>query len=276
MSNRRETAKPDPNSETANHFAVSPFGVGDGNASSKDSLQGLRNLIAAEDLSVVFQPIVDVQAPRVYAYEALVRCRIPGFQDPSELFRRAVEEGCTGRLGRMIRELAVPLCAGMPLFLNIHPVELQEPWLVRPDDPLYFHDHAVFLEVTESVPLTHFDLCREVLKELRARGQVHLVVDDLGAGYSNLKNIADLEPRMVKVDRQLVVGIERNPRRRKLVSGIVRLCTDLGAEVVAEGVETPAEFAALKETGVHYMQGYLFGRPAFPIAPISLEVPKLG
>src|SRR5689334_9720989 len=97
---RPDDARPDPSGEIANRFAVSPFAVADGNASRNDSLLGLRRLITAADLSVVFQPIVYAQAPRIYAYEALLRCRRPGFQDPSELFRRAVEEGCTGRLGR--------------------------------------------------------------------------------------------------------------------------------------------------------------------------------
>ena len=75
---------------------------------------------------------------------------------------------------------------------------LYEHWLVRPDDPIFLHDHDTYIEVTESVPITHFELCLSVIREVRARGGVHLVVDDLGAGYSNLKRIIDLEPRVVK------------------------------------------------------------------------------
>ena len=69
----------------------------------------------------------------------------------AKAFERAVSAGCVGRLGRMVRELAIPVSAGTPLFLNVHPQELQEAWLVRPDDPLYTHDHDVYLEITESV-----------------------------------------------------------------------------------------------------------------------------
>src|SRR6185369_873212 len=104
------------------------------------------------------------------------------FRNPEVLFREAVKAECTGRLGRMIREVATGLCRDMPIFLNVHPVELQEPWLVRPDDPIYAHSTDVFLEITESVPFEHFDICADVLREIRWRAGVHLVVDDLGAG----------------------------------------------------------------------------------------------
>ena len=169
----------------------------------------------------------------------------------------------------MIREIAVPICSGKPLFLNVHPQELQEGWLVRPDDPIFMHDHTVYLEITESVPLTHFALCMSVLMDVRARGGIQLVVDDLGAGYSNLKRIADLEPKVVKIDRDLISGLERSKRQQQLVSGVVRLCNDLGALVVAEGIETTDEFAALRDTGAHFGQGYLFAHPAFPMPAIT-------
>ena len=68
-----------------------------------------------------------------------------------------------GRVGRTIRELAADNCPDAPLFLNIHPNELDEGWLVRPDDPIFAHEHAVYLEITESVPLTHFRFCHGVL-----------------------------------------------------------------------------------------------------------------
>jgi EAL domain-containing protein (putative c-di-GMP-specific phosphodiesterase class I) len=205
----------------------------------------------------------------LFAYEALVRCRKPELANPLVLFERAVAAGCAGRLGRMIREIAMPLAAGLPLFLNVHPQELQERWLVRPDDPIYQHDSEVFLEITESVPLTHFELCIDVLREVRDRSGIHLVVDDLGAGYSNLKRIADLAPQVVKIDRGLVYGVDRNPRQHQLVTSVVRLCTDLHAVVVAEGIETEDELRALSDTGAHYGQGFLFARPAFPMPAVT-------
>src|SRR5262249_11023459 len=158
-------------------------------------------------------PIVDMHTGGLFAIEALVRCKRPDLTDPVTLFRHAVAHKCSGRLGRMIREIALPLCPGTPTFVNIHPNELSERWLIRPDDPIYTHDDEVFLEITESVPFMHFQLCLDVLREIRSRGNVHLVIDDLGAGYSNLGRIADLEPKFVKIDRDLVTALDLHPRR---------------------------------------------------------------
>jgi EAL domain-containing protein (putative c-di-GMP-specific phosphodiesterase class I) len=209
----------------------------------------------------------------LFAFETLVRCRVPGFA-PTTLFERASAERSTGRLGRMIREIAVPLCSGTPIFVNLHPSELEERWLVRPDDPIFSHDHDIYLEITESAPLTHFDLCMSVLREVCSRTGAHLVIDDLGAGYSNLKLIADLEPKVVKLDRALVQDLHRKPRQQKLVSIVVHLCNELGAAVVAEGIETLDEFYAVCDSGADYGQGYLFARPSFPMPAITWPPPR--
>jgi EAL domain-containing protein (putative c-di-GMP-specific phosphodiesterase class I) len=233
------------------------------------SLHAMERLVRKEDLSVVFQPIVRLATMKIFAYEALVRCALPAFSNPMALFERACRDGCCGRLGRAIRDVAIPACEGVPVFVNVHPLELEERWLVRPDDPLYFHDRVVYLEITEAVPLTHFDLCRSVLKDVRRRADVRLVVDDLGAGYSNLKHIADLEPAIVKLDRALIIDLDKSKRHQTLVAGIVRLCADLGAEVVAEGIETRGELEAIRDTGVHFAQGFLLARPGFPLPTVN-------
>jgi EAL domain-containing protein (putative c-di-GMP-specific phosphodiesterase class I) len=237
------------------------------------SSTALGKLITTNDLSVVFQPIVRVATNEVYAYEALLRCAVPEYKNPAVLFERAVKDRCVGRLGKTVREVAMPLCDSVPVFFNVHPVELSDRWLVRPDDPIYTHDEPVFLEITESVPLAHFDLCRSVLREIRERADARLVVDDLGAGYSNLKYIADLEPAVVKLDRELIGGIASRPRVQRLVKWLVRLCEDLGAEVVAEGVETHDELSAVRDQGVTLVQGYYLARPGFPL-PLADRVPR--
>lgn len=234
----------------------------------RDSFIAFQRMVAPEDLSVVFQPIVSLATGKLFASEALVRCSLPQYASPPKLFEQAVAAECTGRLGRMIREIAIPLTIGRPIFLNVHPRELSEGWLVRPDDPIFEHDHDVYLEITESVPLTHFDLCVNVLKEVCGRGGVHLVVDDLGAGYSNLKRIADLEPKVVKLDRGLIAGIDTSPRQQMLVKSVVRLCEDLDAHVVAEGIETEAELSAVCDSGADLGQGFLMARPGYPLPEI--------
>lgn len=239
-------------------------GVSAAHPHERESFLAMNRLLRREELSVVFQPIVDMTSGALFAYEALVRCSNPRYPDPPTLFEEAVASGCAGRLGRAIREIATRECSGLPLFLNVHPQELNEGWLVRPDDPLFLHDHDVYLEITESVPLTHFELCLSVLREVRSRGGVHFVVDDLGAGYSNLKSICDLEPKLVKLDRGLIARLDQSARQRQLVSSVVGLCHEMDAVVVAEGIETHAEFDALQGIGVQLGQGFLFARPSFP------------
>jgi EAL domain-containing protein (putative c-di-GMP-specific phosphodiesterase class I) len=232
-------------------------------SSRRQALTGIHKVLAEKLIHVVYQPLVDLKTKRVFAYEALVRSKAPEYTSPPELFRAAVEEHVTGALGRLIREMAITGCSSHPLFLNVHPAELNEKYVVQPDDPIFSHSEDVYLEITEGVPLSHFRLCQSILREVRGRG-VYLVVDDLGAGYSNLKYIADLHPRVVKLDRDLIAGLVKDTRLFKLVCGIIVLCKDLGALVVAEGIETAEELDAVREAGAHFGQGYLLARPAFP------------
>ena len=176
------------------------------------------------DLDVVFQPIVELSTHRIFAYEALTRCKWPEYANPAVLFSHAADEVACGRLGRLIREVTFERGAGFPLFVNVHPDELSARWLVRPDDPLYLHDHHVFIEITESAAFTHYELCQSVLREMSARGGVFLAVDDLGAGHSNLKRVLDLEPHVVKLDRALVTRLDKSRRQLILVRHMVALC----------------------------------------------------
>jgi EAL domain-containing protein (putative c-di-GMP-specific phosphodiesterase class I) len=216
-------------------------------------------------MDVVFQPIVDLRTGWTVAYEALARCKWAEFRDPVALFEAAQAQSCVGKLGRTVRQVAFERCDDAPLFVNIHPRELNEGWLVRPDDPIFFHDRAVYLEITESVAFNYFELCLDVLREVSSRGGGHLVVDDLGAGYSNLKRVLDLEPKIVKLDLALIRGIEKSRRQQILVRQVVALCQELGADVVAEGIETVEELKAVRDTGAQYAQGYLLARPSYPV-----------
>jgi EAL domain-containing protein (putative c-di-GMP-specific phosphodiesterase class I) len=228
----------------------------------------IHRVISERDVMCVFQPVVDLKTGKIFAYEALARTKAPEFEGPLALFAAAVAESVTGELGRLLRAIALEGCQGHPLFLNIHPAELNEKWVVQPDDPIFNHTEDVYLEITEAVPLSHFRLCKDMLAEVRGRG-VHLVVDDLGAGYSNLKYIADLHPRVVKLDRDLIAGLTKDTRLFKLVSAIVRLCSELDSKVVAEGIETQTELEAVIAAGARYGQGYFLARPAFPPPPVK-------
>jgi EAL domain-containing protein (putative c-di-GMP-specific phosphodiesterase class I) len=199
------------------------------------------------DIDVVFQPIVALGTGAVYGIEVLVRCRKPALRNPEVLFDRAVKDRSAGYVGRLIRDVAFERCDAQTVFVNLHPAELSSRWLVRPDDPLNYHRGAVFLEITESAAFQYFDLCKGALAEVCSRAGALLVIDDFGAGYSNLKRIIDLEPAIVKLDRGLIAGIDMNRRQQRLVKYVVQLCKGLGARVVAEGIETIEELKALRD-----------------------------
>jgi EAL domain-containing protein (putative c-di-GMP-specific phosphodiesterase class I) len=229
-----------------------------------DALQRLTETLEHKKFRIVYQPIVDLKKKAVFAYEALVRPEL--FKSPPELIDAAVAAGLVGELGRCMREATMAACSEHPLFVNIHPNELNEPFLVQPDDPIFTHPEELFLELTEAVPLSKLDVSANVLREIGDRG-VHVVVDDLGSGYSNLRYLADLKPKVVKIDRELVMGLQPNSRRFTLMRNLVRMCIELQARVVAEGIETADELQAVIDAGVHLGQGYLLARPAFPPPP---------
>jgi EAL domain-containing protein (putative c-di-GMP-specific phosphodiesterase class I) len=232
--------------------------------------------LTTSDINMVFQPIVDVRTGALFAHEALVRCKLPQYASPPILFAAAESERACGYLGSVIRQQTFERCQDVALFVNVHPEELSQRWLVRPDDPLNFHEREVYLEITESAAFTHYDLCMNVLKELCSRSGVHLVVDDYGAGHSNLARILDLNPKIVKLDGALIRGIAKDKRRQIMVRHVVALCVDLGAKVVAECVETVEELKAVADLGVHYAQGYVLARPAFPPPEFDFPLARRG
>lgn len=230
---------------------------------SAEKVRALHEAVDSGDVGVAFQPIADVRRRRLHAYEALARPKTTHFASTPEMFEVAIQAGRVAELGRLHRDQAVKRAQGYPLFLNIHPHEFDYGWLVRPDDPMFRHRWPVTLEITESVPLKYFAQCHSVLAEIRRKG-VSLAIDDLGAGFSNLKYISDLEPEVVKLDRELIAGLLPDTRQFQLLKSLVDLCHRMEAQVIAEGVETESELDATIQLGVDFVQGYVFGQPADP------------
>ncbi|MEM9195679.1 MAG: EAL domain-containing protein [Myxococcota bacterium] len=230
----------------------------------------LPEVLASGELFVLYQPLVHLWSTEIFAYEALVRSTAPGFTQPRALFAEAADASCAGALGRLARRLAFQGAPGAPLFVNVHPSELEEPWLIDSSDPIYHHSHSTYLELSESVPLSHSKVCRGVLEEIRRRG-VRLSIDDLGAGHSNLLYIAELEPAYVKLDGSLVRRAASDERARSLIRNVLRLCDELDAEVVAEGIEDRDTLRALVDIGVPFGQGYYLADPENP-APARVVI----
>lgn len=227
-----------------------------------DDLRRLGDHLRAGTLvDVHYQPIVHLRTGKVMAFEVLSRPRDSAVGSPRQLVDSLNENRLIGEFGRHVRQLATAGCPQHALSINVEPHEFDQALLVRPDDPIFSHRHPIFLEITETVPIEVFEQCHPVLDELRRRG-IRLAIDDLGAGFSNLRYISELRPAIVKLDRKLLASVSLGSRDFRLLRSIVRLVHDMDAQVVAEGIELSEELYAAREAGVDYGQGFLLGRPA--------------
>lgn len=226
---------------------------------------------ALERLWIAYQPIVLWSERLLLGYEALVRSGDPSLAQPAALFATAERLGKIDQLGRAIRDAVVPsIPQAAPdalLFINIHAHELAADDFLQEGAPLADVASRIVLEITERSSLSHVTDLDKRLHRLRRQG-FRFAVDDLGGGYAGVSALTLLEPDFVKLDRALVMGLEESPRRRSVVRAMVRLCThELGIQMIALGVESPAERDTLAREGVDLMQGELFAGPArdFPM-----------
>jgi EAL domain-containing protein (putative c-di-GMP-specific phosphodiesterase class I)/ActR/RegA family two-component response regulator len=233
----------------------------------------LRDTVARFDRALArswmaFQPIVDVAANRTFAYEALVRTDEDSLKRTDVLIATAERLGRIHDLGRTVRTAVARAASDVPedvlLFVNVHGLELTDEDLFSERCALAPIASRVVLEITERMGLDSVAGPAQVV-QLRQRGY-RIAVDDLGAGYAALGALATLEPEVVKLDMSLVRDIDRHATKRRVVGAIATLCRELGSHVVAEGVETPAELATLREAGIDLIQGFLLARPARDIA----------
>jgi EAL domain-containing protein (putative c-di-GMP-specific phosphodiesterase class I) len=217
---------------------------------------------ARRSLWIAYQPIVNLRH-EVFGYEALLRWRDGDFDGPVELLAAADHLGAGEDLGIQIRTLA-PQPFGsrsdILLFMNLDPNQLGKPYMTVQDDPLSRMADRVVLELTEHMSIRAVQNVEATVLRLREIG-FGLAVDDLGAGYSGLTSFAQIGPSFVKLDRSLVAGVCRARDRQRVISGINRLCRELGIQVIAEGVEDRADFEMLAELQCDFFQGYLIGRP---------------
>jgi EAL domain-containing protein (putative c-di-GMP-specific phosphodiesterase class I) len=223
-------------------------------------------------LRLVFQPIFSAQGG-LYGYEALARTSEPRLPHPGVLFEVAERLDRVHELGRLVRaKAAASLDHGLPVaFVNVHPRELADDALLDPDAPLSRHARSVVLEITERQSIERVPGLPARVKALRALGY-RLAIDDLGAGYSSLTSFAVLEPEVVKLDMILVRACDREPVKQQLIRSMTALCRELGASVVAEGIETDEERETVVALGCDFLQGFLLGRPV-EAADIPDQVP---
>jgi diguanylate cyclase len=230
--------------------------------------------LARHEVTVSFQPIVDLATGRLHTLEALARwapadrpvspevivrvAEACNLIDP--LFRFVLVEACT----QLARWTALPGGADLRVAVNITPGQLAShalPAAVATELARHGLTGAqLCLEITETQRLADTAAGRAVCNELRELG-VRLALDDFGTGQSTLSRLRDLPVDEVKIDRSFVGNLDHDEARRRFVWGVVAFAERIGVTVVAEGVEREAELEALTKLGCHRAQGYLFSRP---------------
>lgn len=229
----------------------------------EDERRLIDRLIEEQLVNISYQPIVDLTSRSIFGYEAFARPGDGYFRTPGDLIDAAVRSRRMGKLGRHLRNAAIRGCQRWPIFINLNPHEFGDPFLVQPDEPVFINERPVYLEISEGVPSDFFDQCQSVLSELRRKG-VLLAIDDFGAGSSSLRTIVELEPDMVKIHRDLVIGCLPGSREFDLLRSITDLCHQMKAQVIAEGIETFDELKACLAAGIDYGQGFLLSVPHNP------------
>jgi EAL domain-containing protein (putative c-di-GMP-specific phosphodiesterase class I) len=239
----------------------------------------LQEVLLADQLTTVFQPIVDLRRRRVLGYEALSRGPAGSvYQMPLRLFEMAEEADLVFELDRKCRRRALAsatlLPAGAKLFVNVFPSAMYDPEfqgasLVRLAGTHGLTPDRVVLEITERSAIENYEVFSEALAELTQSG-FSIAVDDVGAGYSGLEKIAHLNPRYLKFDRELIRNIDSSYIRREMTRALKAFADRIGSTIIAEGIERDGELKALLDLGIEYGQGFLLGRPAGAFLPPAL------
>jgi EAL domain-containing protein (putative c-di-GMP-specific phosphodiesterase class I) len=224
------------------------------------------------DISMAFQPIVDVADRSIFAYEALVR-GIDGASAADMLLR--VNDENRYAFDQLCRVRAVEMAAALGmtsmLSINFMPNAVYEPSrclqttleaALRTGFPV----ERIIFETTENERVEDAAYLKQIFATYRAQG-FKTAIDDFGAGYAGLNLLADFQPDLVKIDMALIRGIDRDRARQTIVGALAAVGQLLGIRVIAEGVEEAREALVLRHLGITLMQGYLFARPQFEALP---------
>jgi diguanylate cyclase (GGDEF)-like protein/PAS domain S-box-containing protein len=234
---------------------------------------GLRNAIQRDELSLVYQPKIDLATRRMFGAEALLRWKHPklGMISPSHFVPVAEEVGLVGQIGEWVlhtacRQIRQWQDAGysLQLAVNVSARQFQDYDVAELVKDI-LRDTGVLaqnleIELTESAVMSDAESSIVTLERLAALG-VQIAIDDFGTGYSSLSYLKRLPLDVLKIDQSFVRDISSDPNDAAIVRAIITLARSLGIKVIAEGVENEAQLAFLNAYGCNYAQGYLFGKP---------------
>lgn len=228
----------------------------------EDRRARVQQLLDNQAITMVVQPIVDLLTSRVVGVEALARFSAQPQRRPDEWFAEAAAAGLGTDLELLAVRTAVAHLDLMPddtyLSVNVSPRTALDPRLT---EIMRSQAARIVLELTEHAPVEEYDQLLAAFAELRNAG-MRIAVDDAGSGYASLQHILRLSPDIIKLDIELIRGINTDPARQSLTAALVLFGEKIGATITAEGIENADELHTLRRLHVPYGQGYHLGRPA--------------
>jgi diguanylate cyclase (GGDEF)-like protein len=236
--------------------------------------------LAKLTLENAFQPIVEVGTGSVFGHEALMRGQDKiGFSSPLELLDQAAEAGQLLPLEQMMAARALAKFASLPdyasttLFLNLDVRLIPQgaqyiEKLVQHLRQANIAPSSICFELSERFDNTSVPEFADLVTLMRKEG-FKLAIDDFGVGHGEMKLLCDFPVDYLKIDRHFVDGLDRNARKRHLVKNIVNIAHVLGIRVIAEGIETEAEFLACRDAGVDLVQGWFIARPTTMVGELK-------
>ncbi|WP_231728566.1 sensor domain-containing phosphodiesterase [Arthrobacter sp. EPSL27] len=223
------------------------------------------HLFAARTLMTAFQPIRDLGTGETVGAEALTRFVSSPFRSPDQWFVEADSIGRGPDLEFFALETALRAAVDLPGHLyvgvNLSPAACLDPRLSDIVRESGLPPGRIVVELTERSAVSDYARLTAALDPLRRAG-LRIAIDDVGDGFASMRHILRLSPEVIKLDRTIVAGIDTNANLRALCAAMVSFASQIGACLVAEGIETPAELATVTDLGVDAGQGYLLGRPS--------------
>ncbi|HUL13166.1 MAG TPA: GGDEF domain-containing protein [Methylococcaceae bacterium] len=230
----------------------------------------LDRIIAEEQLTAVFQPIVSLNQQSIFGYEGLIRGPADSLlYRPSVLFAVAAKYQRLAELDCLCHKIVIRQFAKLKLpgrlFININPAILGEADSIDGQTDLFLQNHDLdpnreVIEITLTQPAENPGLLQRTLKHYRNIG-LKVALDDLGAGFSDLKLWSELRPDFVKITRHFIQSIDADKSKRQFIKSILEIAKTLGCETIAGGIETKSEYATLRKLGVTLAQGHYFDQP---------------
>ena len=250
-------------SDVASLLSATIGGSIEASGQSTEERRRLQRILDRRAFDMAFQPIVDLDLGVILGYEALTR-----FSDgarPDVQFAEATAVGLGPAFEMAAVRAAVERFGDRRdgfLTVNLSPSVIVE-CRAELEAVVRGAGAPLVIEVTEHVPILDY---AELRAAVRSLGETRLAIDDAGAGYASLRHIVQLSPSFAKLDMSLVRDIQDDPVRRALITGLAHSALLSGIDLIAEGIETEAEAATLRDLGVELGQGYLFGKPG-PLPP---------